>query len=168
MPCSAETWRRVSKRCPCSHSTLSDPNNVSLRALFPTVAAPARRAGDAVLLQHISEVVAGVLATPVAAEGEPGLLARMATHACRTSFASGGRQRGHCAAVPAAHLQHLDELLGSVVPPRPGGPASASLAACSMRVYCELMEGAASMTRESDAACGTYEERSNTTVGHRT
>lgn len=57
--------RLVLQRCPCSRSTFNEPNGVSLQALtLPAAPLATHRTRDAVALEQVPKVVAGVRAAP--------------------------------------------------------------------------------------------------------
>jgi hypothetical protein len=75
---SSFAWRRVTNRWPCSRSTFSDPNRVSLQALSQQLP---RRLIEAVMpysARTSRKSSLAYLAAPVAMEDQPCVLARMA------------------------------------------------------------------------------------------
>jgi hypothetical protein len=70
----------------------------------PAVAATAHRRGDSVRGQHVAQVLAGVLAAPVAVQDQPGLLARMALESHHAQRIDDDVARHVLAQAPADHL----------------------------------------------------------------
>ena len=83
---------------------LQRPEQRLAAGVVPAVAAPAHRGRDAVLGQHASEVLAGVLAAPVAVEDQTRALARMALEPGHTQRIDDDVPRHVRAQRPAHHL----------------------------------------------------------------
>ncbi len=93
---------------PCSHSTFSEPNSVSRAGVVPAVALAAHRSRNAVLVQQLREVLAGILAATVAMKQQ--LALARAGAAARPSPARRSPGCAACAAAAPAHYAAAEQV----------------------------------------------------------